>query len=158
MTNGSFTERQTISSTPFLRSSADFSTNPGRCFIEQVGVYAPGTAKNTTVRPLVSSPIDTSFGPPSPISLSFTSGSASPALMPMWILRRSHLTVRARPVNVRHGPGSPPPQSRALRRPGSRGGPLLLEGHRVHRRRPREAHRRHRQHLDRDHAVQLHAA
>ena len=36
---------QAMVSTPFDFSSAAFSTNPGRCFWEQVGVKAPGTAK-----------------------------------------------------------------------------------------------------------------
>ena len=51
-TNGSLTEVQTISSTPFAFSSSAFSTKPGRCFAEQVGVKAPGTANSATLRPL----------------------------------------------------------------------------------------------------------
>src|SRR5262249_19780844 len=55
---------------------------PGRCFMEQVGVNAPGTANSTTVRPLVMSPTVTACGPVSPISVSFASaGSLSPALI-----------------------------------------------------------------------------
>src|SRR4029453_7909859 len=82
MTKASFTDRQTTSSMPLPRRSAALSTNPGRCFIEQVGVNAPGTANSTTVLPLVSSPTVTGFGPLSPISMSFVSaGSVSPALI-----------------------------------------------------------------------------
>lgn len=39
------TEMQAMISTPLDFSSADFWTKPGRCFCEQVGVKAPGTAK-----------------------------------------------------------------------------------------------------------------
>ncbi|KAK4281602.1 hypothetical protein QN277_013073 [Acacia crassicarpa] len=46
---------QAIVSMPFDLSSADFSTKPGTCFREQVGVKAPGTAKKTAFLPLVSS-------------------------------------------------------------------------------------------------------
>lgn len=42
-------------STPLALSSPDFSTNPGRCFWEQVGVKAPGTAKKMAFLPLVRS-------------------------------------------------------------------------------------------------------
>src|SRR5262249_29774866 len=57
------------------------ATNPGRCFIEQVGVNAPGTAKSTTRLPRMISPIVTSLGPLSPISLTLTSsGRVSPTL------------------------------------------------------------------------------
>ena len=40
-------------STPLALSSPDFSTNPGRCFWEQVGVKAPGTAKRMAFFPAV---------------------------------------------------------------------------------------------------------
>eukprot|EP01018_Ginkgo_biloba_P018226 Gb_33383 [translate_table: standard] len=46
---------QAIVSTPLALSSSAFSTNPGRCFWEQVGVKAPGTASRTTFFPLVKS-------------------------------------------------------------------------------------------------------
>src|SRR4029453_6102591 len=81
MTKASFTDTQTISCTPFVFKSPAFSTKPGKCFIEHAGVNAPGTAKIPTLLPFVSSPVDTGFGPPSPISVNFTSGSLSPALM-----------------------------------------------------------------------------
>ena len=84
MTKASLTERQTISSTPLALIARACSRKPGRCFREQVGVKAPGTAKSTTRLPLKTSPTVTSFGPPSPISLSFRSrGSVSPALIAM---------------------------------------------------------------------------
>lgn len=44
-----------MTSTPFAFSSLDFSTKPGRCFCEHVGVNAPGTAKRTTFFPDVRS-------------------------------------------------------------------------------------------------------
>ena len=40
-------------STPLALSSPDFSTNPGRCFWEQVGVKAPGTANRMAFFPAV---------------------------------------------------------------------------------------------------------
>ncbi|KAI3471985.1 hypothetical protein Pfo_028673 [Paulownia fortunei] len=45
ITNASLTEIQAMVSTPLALNSAAFSTKPGRCFCEQVGVNAPGTAK-----------------------------------------------------------------------------------------------------------------
>jgi hypothetical protein len=45
MTKASLTEMQTMVSMPLALRSLDFSTKPGRCFCEQVGVKAPGTAK-----------------------------------------------------------------------------------------------------------------
>src|SRR5262245_28713152 len=86
MTNASFTETQTISSTPFDRILSASVTKPGRCFIEHVGVNAPGTANSTTRLPLNNSPTVTSLGAPSRISLSFTSaGRLSPTLIAMEI-------------------------------------------------------------------------
>ncbi|CAJ2632429.1 unnamed protein product [Trifolium pratense] len=46
---------QAIVSIPFDFSSDDFSTNPGTCFCEHVGVKAPGTAKRTAFLPFVRS-------------------------------------------------------------------------------------------------------
>ena len=84
MTKASFTATHTTSSTPLARIFSASATKPGRCFMEQVGVKAPGTAKRTTLFPLNISPRATSFGPPSFISLSFrSSGSVSPTLIAM---------------------------------------------------------------------------
>src|SRR5438094_317166 len=84
MTKASFTATHTMSSTPLARIFWASATKPGRCFMEQVGVKAPGTAKRTTLFPLNISPRATSFGAPSFISLSFkSSGSVSPTLIAM---------------------------------------------------------------------------
>src|SRR5262245_26758016 len=164
ITNASFTDTHTISCTPFDFRSPAFSTKPGRCFIEHVGVNAPGTAKITTFLPFVSSPVDTSFGPPSPISFSLTSGSLSPALMAIRKppLGEKALFDRARSGGQcsadRHGERPPTSQPHPLRRARSGAGALVSEGDRPHRRRHRTADHRHREHVDRDDAVQLHAA
>ncbi|KAF5795845.1 hypothetical protein HanXRQr2_Chr08g0344461 [Helianthus annuus] len=55
ITNASLTETHAIVSTPFDFNSPDFSTNPGRCFWEQVGVKAPGTANKMVFLDLVRS-------------------------------------------------------------------------------------------------------
>uniref|UniRef100_A0A8R7QPP5 Uncharacterized protein n=1 Tax=Triticum urartu TaxID=4572 RepID=A0A8R7QPP5_TRIUA len=65
ITKASFTETHATVSTPLARSSPAFSMNPGRCFCEQVGVKAPGTAKSTTFFPAVSSPTVTVLSSPS---------------------------------------------------------------------------------------------
>ena len=84
ITNASFTDRHTTSSTPLAFTFCAPDTKPGRCFIEQVGVNAPGTAKRTTRFPLKMSPTLTSRGPVSPISFSLTSsGRLSPTLIAM---------------------------------------------------------------------------
>lgn len=63
---------------PTLISSA-FSMNPGRCFILQVGVKAPGTANNTTFFPLHNCSVPNSFMLPSLSKyLNFASGNFSP--------------------------------------------------------------------------------
>jgi len=59
-TNGSLTARQATTSTPNDLISSTFSKKPGRCFSEQVGVNAPGTAKRTLLFPRKMSSIITS--------------------------------------------------------------------------------------------------
>ena len=51
MTKASFTAMQ-ATSMPFFLNSPNFSTYPGRCLAEQVGVKAPGTENSTTFLPL----------------------------------------------------------------------------------------------------------
>jgi len=51
MTKVSFTDKQTILSTPFSRKTGANSLYPGKWEVEQVGVNAPGKAKRTTVFP-----------------------------------------------------------------------------------------------------------
>src|SRR5690349_25010969 len=70
-------------STPFFLSSAAFSTKPGRCLAEQVGVKAPGRPNSTTFLPLKKSSVCTSFTPSGVICLSLTDGILSPTLMVM---------------------------------------------------------------------------
>lgn len=64
MTKASLTEMQTMVSTPLDLSSPALSTKPGRCFWEQVGVKAPGTAKRMTFLPLVRSETVTVWSSP----------------------------------------------------------------------------------------------
>src|SRR5262249_14138764 len=58
-------------------------TKPGRCFASQVGVNAPGTENRTTLFPLNSSSVVSSFGPSLVIVLSLPGGMRSPALIAM---------------------------------------------------------------------------
>ena len=59
--------------------------NPGRCFAEQVGVKAPGTANSTTFLPLKKSSVQTVSNEPSLWTVvSFTLGIFSPT----WIAIR----------------------------------------------------------------------
>mmetsp|Transcript_43874 Transcript_43874/g.68664 ORF Transcript_43874/g.68664 Transcript_43874/m.68664 type:complete len:209 (+) Transcript_43874:805-1431(+) len=51
ITNPSFTETQTISSTPILAKSSLFSKKPGRCRSEHEGLKAAGTPNITTFLP-----------------------------------------------------------------------------------------------------------
>ncbi|KAM1078917.1 hypothetical protein ACFX1Q_014538 [Malus domestica] len=73
---------QAMVSTPFALSSPDFSTNPGTCFWEQVGVKAPGTAKRTAFLDLVSSETVTVWTSPAASRYArVASGSLSPTAM-----------------------------------------------------------------------------
>ena len=51
ITKASLTEMQAIASTPLAFSASKFSTKPGTCLAEQVGVKAPGSANSATVLP-----------------------------------------------------------------------------------------------------------
>ena len=62
-------------------NSSAFSTKPGRCLAEQVGVKAPGTANSATLRPAKKSFDWTCSGPLSVAFTIFTSGMVSPLLM-----------------------------------------------------------------------------
>src|SRR4051812_36647901 len=92
MTNASFTATHQISSTPLPFSLSKFFTKLGTCFAEQVGVYAPGTAKIAIFFPFAASATLMSFGlmgqpacaSNSVDSESLPSGSLSPALIAMW--------------------------------------------------------------------------
>src|SRR5690606_23204660 len=77
-TKASLTAVATISSTPFAFSSPAFSTKPGRCLAEQVGVKAPGTENRATFLPAKYSPLWTFSGPFSVALTSVTSGILAP--------------------------------------------------------------------------------
>src|SRR5690606_20375343 len=81
MTNASFTARQATEPTPLLLISPAFSTKPGRCRAEHVGVKAPGTAKGTTFSPVDSLSVLTSFGPTGVMRRRLTAGILSPTLI-----------------------------------------------------------------------------
>ena len=59
MTKASFTDTQAISSTPLAVMASASAMKPGRCFCEQVGVKAPGTANSTTLRPAKYASVET---------------------------------------------------------------------------------------------------
>src|ERR1700675_224220 len=88
MTNASLKETHQISSIPAATNFSAFSTKPGTCLAEQVGVNAPGNPKITTRLPAVRSRAETPFGPtaqPSDAtsinSKRRSSGSVSPVLI-----------------------------------------------------------------------------
>src|SRR5690606_28028998 len=81
ITNGSLTAMQ-ATSMPRSRKRAKFSTKPGRCRSEQVGVKAPGTANSTTLLSSNSVGVSTACTPSS-MYLSTTSGMRSPIWMVM---------------------------------------------------------------------------
>src|SRR5260370_42714894 len=88
MTNASLTETHQISSIPAATNFSAFSTKPGTCLAEQVGVNAPGNPKITTRLPAVRSRAEKPFGPtaqPSDAtsinSKRRSSGSVSPVLI-----------------------------------------------------------------------------
>src|SRR5690606_35918384 len=81
MTKASFTARHAIVSTPLALIASAFSTKPGKCFAEQVGVNAPGTANNTTFLPEKSCSVVIVSGPFSPMTVNLPSGIRSPTLI-----------------------------------------------------------------------------
>src|SRR5690348_18008741 len=81
MTNASLTDKQAIVSIPLPFSAENFSTKPGRCLAEQVGVKAPGNANKTTFLPLKISSLVMGFGPSAVMVMSLTDGILSPTLM-----------------------------------------------------------------------------
>ena len=79
MTKTSLTAMHAIVSTSFARISSAWSTKPGRWFIEQVGVKAPGTETNTTFLPENNSSVEIAPGPESVITPNVPLGILSPA-------------------------------------------------------------------------------
>ena len=60
-------------------------TKPGRWFLWQVGVKAPGTANSTTFLPLNISSVVFGFGPSAVITVNVALGTRSPTLMAMML-------------------------------------------------------------------------
>src|SRR5262245_6253000 len=81
MTKASFTATQAMRSIPLSRRLSAFTTKPGRCALEQVGVNAPGTEKSATRLPAKSVSVFTFSGPFSPMRPSSTLGILSPTLI-----------------------------------------------------------------------------
>src|SRR3974390_2940725 len=81
MTKPSLTAVTAMVSTPFALIASAFCTKPGRWFLWQVGVKAPGTANSTTFLPLNTSSVLFQPGPSAVMTLNFASGRRSPTLM-----------------------------------------------------------------------------
>ena len=101
MTKASLTDMHTIKSTPFAVMASALFTKLGRCFAEQVGVNAPGTANKPTFLPANSCVVLCGFGPSALISTSVASG----ILSPTWIVIVSPLYCMPAPEICRHGFG-----------------------------------------------------
>src|ERR1044072_2479615 len=86
ITKASLAAVQAISSIPLARISSDFSTKPGRCLAEQVGVKAPGTEKSAMRRPLKYSSDSMASGPSSVALTSLVFGRRAPTEIGMGIL------------------------------------------------------------------------
>src|SRR3569832_155474 len=102
ITTASFTLRHQISSTPAFLSSSNFSTKPGTCLAEQVGVNAPGRAKRAIVLPFAASAVLTGFGPmeqPLPSTSEYScrvaAGSVSPTLIIVGLQKKKRPTLWA---------------------------------------------------------------
>ena len=72
-----------IVSMPLALMAAAFCTKPGRWFLWQVGVKAPGTANSTTFLPLKISSVVFGFGPSAVMTRNVALGRRSPTLMGM---------------------------------------------------------------------------
>jgi hypothetical protein len=80
------TEIHATRSTPFSFNVVELETNPGKCWLLQVGVNAPGTAKSTTFFPAHNSSIETGFGPSSVIVDKVIFGNLSPTFIVIFFL------------------------------------------------------------------------
>src|ERR1043166_4831072 len=83
ITNTSFTPVAAMVSMPLALILSALVTKPGRWFLSQVGVNAPGTANSTTFLPLKISSVDCGFGPSAVIVMNVALGKRSPTLMAM---------------------------------------------------------------------------
>src|ERR1700675_201744 len=83
ITNTSLTPVTAMVSMPLPLIAAAFFTKPGRWFLWQVGVKAPGTANSTTFLPLNNSSVVFGFGPSPVITVKEPLGTRSPTLIAM---------------------------------------------------------------------------
>src|SRR5262245_13639443 len=83
ITNTSFTPVTATVLIPLALIAARFFTKPGRWFLWQVGVNAPGTANSTTFLPLNNSSVVIGFGPSPVITVKLPLGTLSPTLIAM---------------------------------------------------------------------------
>src|SRR5271170_40526 len=83
ITNTSLTPVTAMASMPLLLIAAAFFTKPGKWFLWQVGVKAPGTANSTTFLPLNNSSVVFGFGPSAVITMKVPLGTRSPTLIAM---------------------------------------------------------------------------
>src|SRR4029077_12160705 len=83
ITKPSLTAVTAMVSTPLALIASAFCRKPGRWFLWQVGVKAPGTANSTTFLPLKTSSVVFQPGPSAVITLNLPSGTRSPTLIMM---------------------------------------------------------------------------
>src|ERR1700688_3835770 len=83
ITNTSLTPVTAMVLTPLALIAAAFFTKPGRWFLWQGGVNAPGTANSTTFLPLNNSSVVSGFGPSPVITVKEPLGTRSPTLIAM---------------------------------------------------------------------------
>ena len=70
-----------MASMPLALMAEAFFTKPGRWFLLQVGVNAPGTANSTTFLPLNTSSLGFGFGPSAVMTRNVVLGRLSPTLI-----------------------------------------------------------------------------
>jgi hypothetical protein len=88
MTNTSLTPVTAMLWTPFAFIAAALFRKLGMWRLLQVGVNAPGTANNATLRPLKTSSVVFQTGPSVVMTRNLASGNRSPTLIGMGILSR----------------------------------------------------------------------
>src|SRR6267378_7547338 len=89
ITNTSLTPVTAMASMPLALILSALVRKPGRWFLWQVGVKAPGTANSTTFLPLKISSVVCGLGPSAVITVNVVVGRRSPTLMvmmlPLWL-------------------------------------------------------------------------
>src|SRR4051812_49839542 len=86
ITKTSLTPVTAMVSMPLALIASALVRKPGRWFLWQVGVKAPGTANNTTFLPLKISSVVCGFGPSAVIVMNVALGKRSPTLMAMEVV------------------------------------------------------------------------